>query len=137
MEWALFGSTFVISFVLIVILGEHLRQRRKLALRELIQKERIAALEKGIELTEYNSDILGDEHAPVSSSEIYRRKIQWFRFTSLGVGLFLIFGGLGFFLSFYFSNDTVFNDVASFGGLPFMAGLGLLLFYILSRNEGV
>jgi hypothetical protein len=135
MEWALFGSTFVISFVLIVILAEHLRQKRKIALREIIQKERITALERGIQLPEHNDVSLDEEHGSVSSSEQYRRKVQWFRFTTLSVGLFLIFGGVGFLLAFHFSHDTGFNNLATLGVLPFMAGLGLLLFYFLTGKE--
>ena len=119
MEWALFGVTFVITFVLIVILGEHLRQKRKLALREIIQKERMAAMEKGLQLPAYNEDILDDGHTAADSAESYRRKVQWFRFTSLSVGIFMIFGGTGFFLGLSLSPNPELNRLATLGaGTP-------------------
>ena len=43
MEWALFGAGFVFVFVLLAILGEWLRQKRKLKMQEILQKERIMA----------------------------------------------------------------------------------------------
>jgi hypothetical protein len=118
MEWALFGSTFVVSFVIIVIVTEHLRQKRKLALRQIIQKERMAALERGLQLPESGHDLLDEDHAAMSSSESYRRKVQWFCFTSLSVGLFVVFGGIGFYLGMNFSPDGNLNSLASLGSLP-------------------
>jgi len=135
MEWALFGVTFTISFLLIVILGEHLRQKRKMKLRELQQKERMFAMEKGLTVPDLVDDIFNEETEVTSNPEQFRRKLQWFRISLLAVGLFLIFGGLGMFLGFHFSFDRDFRELSTLGIIPFMSGLGLLLFYYLSNKE--
>ena len=135
MEWAIFGSTFVISFLLIVILGEHLRQKRKIKLREIQQKERVAAMEKGLTIPGVDDDIFNEEREAISGPEQYKRKMQWFRINLLAIGLFLIFGGLGMFLGFHFSQDNEFVKMATLGIIPFMTGLGLLLFYYLTGKE--
>lgn len=135
MEWAIFGSTFVISFLLIVILGEHLRQKRKIKLREIQQKERVAAMEKGLTIPGVDDDIFNEEREVISGPEQYKRKMQWFRINLLAIGLFLIFGGLGMFLGFHFSQDNEFVKMATLGIIPFMTGLGLLLFYYLTGKE--
>jgi hypothetical protein len=135
MEWALFGVTFTISFLLIVILGEHLRQKRKMKLRELQQKERMFAMEKGLTVPDINDDMFNEDNEVISNPEHFRRKLQWFRITLLAVGLFLIFGGLGMFLGFHFSLDSGFVEMSTLGIIPFMSGLGLLLFYYLSNKE--
>ena len=113
MEWAIFGSTFVISFLLIVILGEHLRQKRKIKLREIQQKERVAAMEKGLTIPGVDDDIFNEEREVISGPEQYKRKMQWFRINLLAIGLFLIFGGLGLFLGFHFSQDNEFVKMAT------------------------
>jgi hypothetical protein len=135
MEWAVFGSTFVIVFLLIVILGEHLRQKRKLKLRELQQPERLAAMEKGLSVPQLDDDIFNVDRDVISNSEQYKRKIQWFRITSFSIGLFLIFTGAGMFLGFHFSSDTGFVEMATLGFIPLMAGMGLILFYYLTGKE--
>ena len=135
MEWALFGSTFVISFLLIAILGEHLRQKRKIKIREIQQTERIAAMEKGISLPGIDNDMFDEEHEIVSGTEQFRRKLHWFRMSLLAIGLFLIFCGSGMFLGFHFSADPGFVEMATLGIIPFMSGIGLLLFYYLTNKE--
>ena len=137
MEWAIFGSGFVLIFLLIVILGEHLRQKRKIKLREIQQTERIAAMEKGISLPEIDDDIFMEESTMINGPEQYRRKMQWLRITLLSIGLFLVFGGLGMFLGFQFSSDSGFAEMATLGFIPIMAGIGLLLFYYLTNKEVV
>lgn len=135
MEWALFGVTFTISFLLIVILGEHLRQKRKIKLREIQQKERVAAMEKGLTVPGLNDDIFSEENNIMGSPEHYRNKMHWFRTSLLAIGLFLVFGGLGMYLGFRFSLDSEFVKMSSLGIIPFMSGLGLLLFYYLTNKE--
>lgn len=135
MEWAVLGSAIFIAFLLIAILGEHLRQKRKIKIREIQQTERIAAMERGVPMLEINDDMISPEQAVTNGPELYRRKVQWFRITLLSIGLLLIFGGMGMSLGFHFSGDNEFVKMASLGAIPFMTGLGLLLFYYLTSKE--
>ena len=137
MEWAIFGSAFTLIFLLIVILGEHLRQKRKIKLREIIQTERIAAMERGVPMPEIDDEVFMEEKTVIHGPEQYKHKMQWLRITLLSIGLFLSFGGLGMFLGFHFSGDFEFVKMATIGFIPFLAGIGLLLFYYLTNKEVV
>ena len=130
-----YRSEILISFLLIVILGEHLRQKRKIKFREIQQKERIAAMEKGLTIPGLDDDIFSEENGAIGNPEYYKNRMQWFRITLLAIGLFLIFSGLGFLLGFHFSLDAEFRKIATIGAIPFMGGLGLLLFYYLTAKE--
>lgn len=134
MSWALFGVGFFFLFILIGILAESVRQKSKIAKQELLQKERMFAMEKGLPLPEWDKSMLGDDGDSVSNAESHQRKKEWFRYVSLCVGLVLSFAGAGMVVAFHFAPDKAFHEIVTIGGIPFMAGLGLLLFYYLTRN---
>ena len=48
--WAIMGISTAMGFLLIGVLQNHLVQKRKLAMREILQKERLMAIEKGTPL---------------------------------------------------------------------------------------
>ena len=135
MGWAIFGVSFVFIFILIGIMGESQRQKAKLAKQELLQKERMMAMEKGLPLPEWDSAMLDDNGAVVSSAEAHERRKEWFQLVSLCLGLILVFAGIGMTLAFHFSSDRGFHDIVTIGLIPFMTGLGLLLFYFLTRRN--
>lgn len=135
MGWSIFGVTFIFIFVLLGILGESQRQKAKLARQELLQKERMFALEKGLPLPEWDKSMLVDDGVSVSSAEAHKRRKEWFRYVSLCVGLILTFAGAGMVVAFYFAPDRAFHEIVTIGSIPFMAGLGLLLFYYLTHNK--
>lgn len=132
--WAIFGAAFVLIFILLGILGEHMRQKRKLMRQELQQKERLMMLEKGLPLPEWDAVALDDNGNAISSAESYERRLQWFRLVSLAIGFLLAFSGLGMLLAFHLAYGNDWRDIATIGAIPLMAGIGLFLFYFLTRD---
>jgi hypothetical protein len=134
MGWAIFGSAFIFIFILLGILAESQRQKRKLEKQKMLQKERFLAMEKGLPVPEWGAGMLDDEGTVISSAEAHERSKEKFRLASLCVGLILAFCGIGMMLAFHFSSDTGFHDIDTIGLIPLMAGIGLLLFYVLTRQ---
>jgi hypothetical protein len=135
MGWAIFGAAFIFIFMMLGILAENQRQKRKLARQELLQKERFMAMEKGLPLPEWGSGLLENDGPVLSDDEAQKRRMAWFRLVTLCVGLFLAFAGAGMTIGFSLSIDVGFRELAMVGLIPFMAGLGLLLFYYLTRDH--
>ena len=135
MGWAIFGALFVFIFILLGILAESQRQKRKLARQELLQKERFMAMEKGLPLPEWDAALLDDQGELLNNAEAQGRRREWFRLVTLCIGLLLAFGGIGMTVAFNLSSDRGFNDLGTIGAIPFMSGLGLLLFYYLTRTS--
>ncbi|MDX1459540.1 MAG: DUF6249 domain-containing protein [Xanthomonadales bacterium] len=136
MGWAIFGAAFIFIFILIGVLGEHLRQKRKLERQELLQRERIAMLDKGVPLPDWNEMNVDEDGERVSGLEAHERRKQWFRLVTLAIGLFLSFAGVGMLLAFNLAPDDSWQDIATVGAIPLTAGVGLLLFYALTREPG-
>lgn len=135
MAWAIFGVTFIFLFALMGVLIESQRQKSKLARQELLQRERLAAIEKGVPLPDWDSMMLDDDGSLVSTAEAHERRRQWFRMISLCIGLLLAFAGTGMLVAFNIGSDNEFRDIGTVGAIPVMAGVGLLLFYALTRND--
>ncbi|NNE04777.1 MAG: hypothetical protein HKN15_03520 [Xanthomonadales bacterium] len=135
MGWAIFGVSFIFIFILIGILAESQRQKSKLARQELLQKERLAAIEKGIPLPDWDTVMLDEDGSLVSSAEAHERRRQWFRMLTLALGLLMCFAGIGMLFAFNIGADNDFRDIGTIGAIPIMAGIGLLLFYALTRKE--
>lgn len=135
MDWAIFGALFIFVLIGFAILGDHLRQKRKMASQEMMQRERLAAMEKGIPIPDWVPDVQDESDSITSNPEAYQRKRQSFRFMTLCVSLVLVFTGLGMSLAFELSRDPGFNEMASLGVIPLMTGLGLLLFHWLTRDS--
>ena len=133
--WPTFGVAMIFASILIFIWADHLRAKRKIALREIIQKERVAAMEKGIPLPEWDPELLDDNGvAKKRSTEV---NIQWIKLVSLGLGLVLVSAGIGMLLAFELSDDAGLHVLTSIGALPIMTGLGMILFSILIRRAEV
>ena len=62
--------------------------------------------------------------------------VLWVRLIALCFGWFMLFGGLGIVGGFSLVMDRDMQDIWAVGFIPAMAGIGLLLFYYLSRNYG-
>ncbi len=135
MGWAMFGAAFIFIFILLGILAENQRQKRKLARQELLQKERFMAMEKGLPLPEWDPAALVDEGYAISGAEASKRSRQTFRLVTLALGFFLAFTGIGLLVAFNLAPTDDWEDIATVGAIPLMAGLGLLLFYYLTRGE--
>lgn len=57
---------------------------------------------------------------------------HWFRVTTLGLAFLLLFGGAGMLAAFIIVPDAELQKLWSLGLIPIMAGVGLLLFSLVS-----
>ena len=98
--------------------------------REMVHKERIIAMEKGLPIENLQS---GEEPLliPGPSQE---KVLVWVRLGSLCVGLFLVLGGAGICVAFYFTSVSDLREVWTVGVIPLLVGVGLLLFFALSKS---
>jgi hypothetical protein len=137
MGWAIFGVSFIFIFILLGILGESQRQKTKLAKQELLQKERMMAMEKGLPLPEWDSPLLDDEGSIIITAEAHERRKEWFQLVNLCIGLIFVFAGIGMTIAFNIAPTDDWNDIATVGIIPLMTGVGLLLFYFLTKKQKV
>lgn len=143
----------LIAFLLLIVivagyqLGDRaLRQRRMLRLKEMAHKERLAALEQGVPVAELpdqelEEELMGRGEAAMvetSGSLGNGRALQWVRVVALGIGLLSVFSGLGWYVGVRLVPETTdtagIPALASLGFIPVLSGIGLLLFYAMTRN---
>jgi hypothetical protein len=111
----LFGIVFGISVAIVAIVTQH---RQKIQRADLRHKERLAAIEKGLELPPDAGD----------PEDAGRRS----RSGSLRSGLI----GLGVGIVLYFALDNLAgDDIALFGLIPAAVGLANLIFYFIEGRK--
>lgn len=111
----LFGIVFGIGVAIVAIVAKH---REKLQRVELRHKERLVAIEKGIELPPELDD--QDNGGKRSRGNSLRQGLIW-----LGVGIVL-----------YFALDQLVGDkIALFGLIPAAVGLANLIFYFIEGRK--
>ena len=111
------------------LVWRHQNMQRYRFRQDLIQKDRVAAMEKGIpmpELPDYDERGRPSLDTMVS---LMRVNPRW----PLGVGSILILGGVGTTLALYLSHEEYHNQVWSMGLIPIFVGFGLFLHYRLTR----
>ena len=120
----------------VTVWARHLRQSKRLEVRQMIHRERMAAFEKGLEPSALPEDLARtdapwDAEGPDSA-------LPWVQRSALAAGLTLVFVGLGMFLGFHMVPETRelagLGDLAFLGVVPVFAGVGLLLFWWLDRR---
>ena len=95
-------------------------------------------MEKGAEVPALDEEIersllaTGAPAPPRTQRSI--KGLLWVRLTGLCLGWFLLFTGIGMTAGFSLVMDDDIRDVWALGFIPAMAGIGLLLFYRLSRD---
>jgi hypothetical protein len=113
-----------------------LRDRQRLRLEEMAHRERMLALEKGVPVSEIPGAC--DLDAWADDAWTYRLLDgEWDRRAALGAGLVMLFAGAGALLFAWLApaatSDAVTLKVASgLGIIPFMASIGMLLYYRLT-----
>lgn len=118
--WALFGGGFIFFWALLITFTQQLRAARRLRLRELEHKERLLALEKGLPLP---------EEPPAGFSPAGLLSL------ALAAGLLLVFLGGGVALALYLGAESRSESTRwSYGLIPVMAGVGLLLYSWIGRR---
>jgi hypothetical protein len=114
-----------VAFFLVLRRWKETKRQRRI---DLVHKERMAAMEKGIpvpELPDY------DEALRPGVFERLRLNPRW----PLGLGAFSIVMGAGTSLVLRMSGDPYHNQVWPFGLLGVFFGVGLFLYYGLTRLD--
>lgn len=146
LSWAILAALVVFGWIGIGFARERIRAHSRMRLREMLHQERMAALEKGIDVPETDTDdilmqSLADNDAvtgPASaSSSVSDRTL---RLAVLGLGLVLTLGGIGWYVGMAAVPQTRWTvgmpEMASLGAIPSMVGVGLLIFWLTLRREG-
>ena len=119
----------------------HLRDAKLLKLREMIHKERMTNMEsnpspatENQQLDELLLDLAKQEPRPSNPAAA----VMWVRLIALCIGLAGLFGGVGMAVGMSaVTADPEITGMWSMGIIPAAIGLGLLVFYYLSRDFSV
>lgn len=129
------GAVWVFGFAAVLIVAWHLRSKRQLQKLNMIHEERMKAMEKGIPLPEFpelredeSSAIIGKALASNMQARLWNPR--W----PLGVGVLLIMGGLGTSVAMMLSGWEFHNELWPFGLIGVFLGVGMFLFYALTRT---
>ncbi len=132
---------FVLGLVAAAIWRRHLRDAKLMKLREMIHRERMATMESkptdGVENRQLDEQLLdmAKEEPRTPNPEA---ALMWVRLIALCIGLASLFGGVGLAVGMYaVTSDPEITGMWSMGIIPSAIGLGLLVFYYLSRNFSV
>jgi len=124
--WSVIVLVWIFGWATIWYLRRRSLEERALKLRELVHRERMAAIDKGVPLPEIPAD---DEIGPAwLQPEAERVRSAWLRRLALIVGLLALFVGLGMCVGFYWAPARGFHDMWTLGFIPAMGGVGLLLY---------
>jgi hypothetical protein len=129
------GVVWVFGFAAVLLVAWNIRNKRQLEKLNIIHEERMKAMEKGIPLPEFpelseneSKVILGK--ALASNFEARRWNPRW----PLGVGVLLIMGGVGTSVAMRMSAWKLHNELWPFGMIGVFVGVGMFLFYALTRT---
>jgi hypothetical protein len=130
MDSMVFTLFWVFGWVLLLILIWHLKGQRRQKRMELIHKERMMAMEKGIPLPELPE--FGEPPARSALAEAVasiRINPRW----PLGLGAICVLVGAGVCLAFWLSPIPEPHQAWPFGLLGVFFGVGLFFHYFLTR----
>ena len=139
----------LILLVVIVMVGlvgfnlwrRHLWENKQLRLREIIHAERMRAMEKNLPIPEANEEVFWDAISSLGAAGARESRggVFWVRLLALCLGLACLFGGAGIVTALLVmvpeSRDM--QEMANawpLGLIPVFVGVGLLLFYVLSKG---
>lgn len=128
----------ILGLVAAGIWRRHLRDAKLLKLREMVHQERMANVESNasnektsLQLDELLLEIAEGQPRPSNPAAA----VAWIRLVALCIGLAGLFGGIGTAIGMYaVTSEPEISGAWSMGIIPSAVGLGLLVFYILSRN---
>jgi hypothetical protein len=125
-----FSLLWVFGWVILLLVAWHLKGLRRQRRLELLHKERMMAMEKGIPLPEL------PEHDEPSRPSLAAEVIGSIRINPrwpLGLGALSVMLGLGFSTAFWLSQEAEPHNAWSFGLIGVFFGIGLMLHYVLTR----
>jgi hypothetical protein len=132
------GVVWVFGFAAVILIAWHMRNRRRLEKLKLIHEERMKAMEKDIPLPEFPE--LGEDGGNSLIGKALASNIQskpWNPRWPLGIGVLLIMGGLGTSVAMMLSGWTFHNELWPFGLIGVFLGVGMFLFYALTRTTSI
>ncbi len=127
------GVVFIFGLIGFGLVRKSLADRERLKMREMIHRERMAAIEKNLPLEEMGLEDTAMPEVTMTSSR--NDPITWIRFTALFLGLAFFFGGIGMSVAFRIAPEPGFNDIWSLGLIPTLTGFGLLIFYFMTMGQ--
>lgn len=124
-----FAIVWVFGWAAFFLALRRLRDQKRQRKLELIHKERMAAMERGIPVPE-----MPDYEEAAGPGVFARMRLnpRW----PVGLGAFTIIMGAGVSIVLRMSGDPYHNEVWPFGLLGVFFGLGLFLYYGLTRPDG-
>lgn len=132
-------TLLILGLFAATILRRHLRQAKRLRLREILHQERMTAMERGLPVPDADTakidSLLADgDGADGNPERMSGASVHWVRLTALALGLTCVFGGAGMMPGFYYVNDPEASGMWPLGLIPVLIGVGLLLFVRLSKG---
>ena len=123
------GFLFVVGAGIFVLFLKFLALKRYQIKMELIHKERLVAMEKGIPAPEVPDYDNGSRPRTSSLLAYLGVNPRW----PLGLGILLVLGGIGTTVAMMLSGDPYHKQVWSFGLIPVFLGVGLWLHYLVMK----
>jgi hypothetical protein len=139
----LFFLLLLLGLIMLSIWRRHLRESKQLRLREIIHTERMKAMESSLPLPAANDKRLEElwgnlADAGLGASHATQSGMFWVRLLALCLGLTCLLGGIGVAVAFLtvprLGVAPLLWNFWSLGLIPVFIGIGLLLFYHLSRS---
>ncbi len=127
-----FGIMILFGILAFVLIKKSIDDKNKMKLREMAHQERLKALEQEVPLVEIDREELAIWNGETSLRD--GRALVWLRLSALCLGLASTLGGVGMMIAFRLADDNDLNNIWPVGFMPAMIGVGLLLFYALSRS---
>ena len=132
--WAIIVLSALLTYILIKVVKSiserHFAEKRRIAEREILQKERLLAMEKGLPLPEWDKELLAGDLNDAANRNV-PSELDYFRIVALCIGLLGVSGGIGMMLAFVIADF----EEWPIGLLPVMMGIGLLLFHRLTGGR--
>jgi hypothetical protein len=127
--WTVIGLVWIFGWTAIWLIRKRSREQQLLRVREMLHRERLAAIEAGTPLPEIPD--LG-EPAEWLTEEADRVRALWLRRSALIIGLVSVATGAGMCAAFYWAPDRGFYEMWTIGLIPVLAGAGFLLYFLVA-----
>ncbi len=121
----------------ISVFGRHLREAKLVRLRDMIHRERMAAMERNLPVSESGADpieaiLRGDERG-FKEHGVAGDSTRGIRMLALALGLTSLLGGIATIPALYYQIEPEVQAIWPIGLIPAAIGIGLLLFVRVSR----
>lgn len=128
-------AAIALAAILAFVWGmKYVHTRKRQEERQMIHRERILAMEKGIPLPEF--PIEEDDSAKSTFIEISNASRSLLPKLTLGCGLIVLFLGTGLLVALKLSPDDKMRDMWTLSFIPIFAGVGFLFYHVLLRWTG-